>query len=126
MRTLRPGLGRVFTVFIPTAAQLAAVLHSTARHLAPVLAFAIAMTEALIRLASRSGHAARRALHGASDQLAARWRRPCAVAAAPALPHPLVQLASELEALSCAQLRALTGCRRKLSKRQLIAQALAC
>jgi len=41
------------------------------------------------------------------------------------LQHPLVALAAELEQLTCKELRALTGCRRKTSKAQLIAMALA-
>jgi hypothetical protein len=39
--------------------------------------------------------------------------------------HPAAVIAADLGALTCAQLRALTGCRRKLPKAQLIALALA-
>lgn len=49
-------------------------------------------------------------------------------AAAVAMPvmHPLVELAEQLEALTVRELQVVTGCRRKLAKRQLIALALAC
>jgi hypothetical protein len=40
--------------------------------------------------------------------------------------HPLHTLAGELEPLTCAQLRALTGTCRRCSKAQLIGAALAC
>lgn len=45
-----------------------------------------------------------------------------------AAPHiqPLHQLADDLHALSRHQLQAITGCRRKLPKAQLVALALAC
>ena len=44
---------------------------------------------------------------------------------APAAYHPAAMIAGGLSALTCAQLRALTGCRRKLPKAQLIALAIA-
>jgi hypothetical protein len=44
---------------------------------------------------------------------------------APPISHPAAVIAGELGALTCAQLRALTGCRRKLPKAQLIALAIA-
>ena len=44
----------------------------------------------------------------------------------PPISHPAAVIAADLSALTCAQLRALTGCRRKLPKAQLIALALAC
>lgn len=40
--------------------------------------------------------------------------------------HPLSMVAEELQALTCAQLRAITGTRRKCSKAELIAAMLAC
>jgi len=42
----------------------------------------------------------------------------------PPISHPAAMVAGELSALTCAQLRALTGCRRKLPKAQLIALAI--
>jgi hypothetical protein len=42
-----------------------------------------------------------------------------------ALLHPLATLAEDLQQLSCRELRAITGCRSKRSKAQLIALALA-
>lgn len=45
--------------------------------------------------------------------------------AAPAAYHPAAVIAGELGALTCAQLRALTGCRRKIRKADLIALAIA-
>ena len=44
--------------------------------------------------------------------------------AAPAAYHPAAVIAADLSALTCAQLRALTGCRRKLRKADLIALAI--
>jgi hypothetical protein len=46
------------------------------------------------------------------------------VVAAPS-PHPLAVVAASLEALTCRELRALTGTRRKLPKASLVALALA-
>lgn len=40
--------------------------------------------------------------------------------------HPLMAIATELEALTRAELQALVGTRRKLSRQQLVAMALAC
>lgn len=45
---------------------------------------------------------------------------------APPISHPAAMIAADLSALTCAQLRALTGCRRKIRKADLIALALAC
>lgn len=55
-----------------------------------------------------------------------RERKPVA-AAARTMPvmHPLMALAEQLEALTVRELQMVTGCRRKLAKRQLIALALA-
>ena len=44
---------------------------------------------------------------------------------APAAYHPAAVIAADLSALTCAQLRALTGCRRKIRKADLIALAIA-
>ena len=43
----------------------------------------------------------------------------------PAAYHPAAVIAADLGALTCAQLRALTGCRRKIRKADLIALAIA-
>jgi len=48
-----------------------------------------------------------------------------AVAAVAPAVHPLAELAAELEQLTRKELQALTGCRRKVSKRELIAMAMA-
>jgi hypothetical protein len=73
---------------------------------------------------------ARRVLIDASAALGRRYSAavvPIAPAlVAPPISHPAAMIAGELSALTCAQLRALTGCRRKLPKAQLIALALAC
>lgn len=42
------------------------------------------------------------------------------------LVHPLASLATDLQALSCRQLMALAGTRRKLPKQQLIGMVAAC
>jgi hypothetical protein len=44
---------------------------------------------------------------------------------APPIAHPLALVAASLETLTCRELRALTGTRRKLSKASLVALALA-
>jgi hypothetical protein len=46
--------------------------------------------------------------------------------AVPPVAHPMANLAADLEALTCRDLMALTGCRRKIRKAELIALALAC
>ena len=73
---------------------------------------------------------ARRGLITASAALGRRYAAavvPIAPAVVvPPISHPAAVIAGELSALTCAQLRALTGCRRKLPKAQLIALALAC
>jgi hypothetical protein len=43
----------------------------------------------------------------------------------PPISHPAAMIAGELSTLTCAQLRALTGCRRKIRKADLIALAIA-
>jgi hypothetical protein len=72
---------------------------------------------------------ARRALIDASAALGRRYSAavvPIAPAVvAPPISHPAAVIAADLGALTCAQLRALTGCRRKLPKAQLIALAIA-
>jgi uncharacterized protein YgbK (DUF1537 family) len=69
----------------------------------------------------------RRLLIAASAALGRRYAATVAPAApiAPAAYHPAAMIAGELSTLTCAQLRALTGCRRKLPKAQLIALAIA-
>ena len=71
---------------------------------------------------------ARRGLINASAALGRRYSAAVVpiAPAAPAAYHPAAMIAADLGALTCAQLRALTGCRRKLPKAQLIALALAC
>ena len=70
---------------------------------------------------------ARRGLIDASAAIGRRYAAAVAPAAsiAPAVYHPAALIAADLSALTCAQLRALTGCRRKLPKAQLIALAIA-
>jgi hypothetical protein len=70
---------------------------------------------------------ARRGLIALSAALGRRYAATLAPAApvAPAAYHPAAELAAELAGLTCAQLRALTGCRRKLRKADLIALAVA-
>lgn len=89
-----------------------------------------------------AGYALGTALHTANDRLAAFWARLWAsepevlaapttepiqpVPAAAPVVNALAVLATELEQLTCKQLRAITGCRSKLPKAQLVALALAC
>jgi len=70
---------------------------------------------------------ARRFLIHVSAAMGRRYAAAVAPAApiAPAACHPAAMIAGGLSALTCAQLRALTGCRRKLPKAQLIALAIA-
>ena len=70
---------------------------------------------------------ARRFLIHASAAMGRRYAATVAPAApiAPAACHPAAVIAADLSALTCAQLRALTGGRRKLPKAQLIALAIA-
>ena len=73
---------------------------------------------------------ARRGLINASAAMGRRYAAAVAPIApavvAPPISHPAAVIAGELSALTCAQLRALTGCRRKIRKADLIALALAC
>jgi hypothetical protein len=75
---------------------------------------------------------ARRILIDASAALGRRYSAamvpiaPAAPAAVvPPMSHPAAVIAADLSALTCAQLRALTGCRRKIRKADLIALAIA-
>ena len=70
---------------------------------------------------------ARRGLIALSAAMGRRYAATVAPAApiAPAAYHPAAMIAGELSTLTCAQLRALTGCRRKLRKADLIALAIA-
>jgi hypothetical protein len=76
-------------------------------------------------VATVQGH---RLLMATSEALGRCYAALLAVPVAPVKPvaHPLVALALGLEALSCRELRALIGTRRRCSKAQLIAMALAC
>ena len=70
---------------------------------------------------------ARRGLINASAAMGRRYSA-AVVPSAPAAPaayHPAAMIAGELSTLTCAQLRALTGCRRKIRKADLIALAIA-
>jgi hypothetical protein len=71
----------------------------------------------------------RRFLISASAALGRRYSAAVApIAPAALVPpacHPAAELAAELAGLTCAQLRAITGCRRKLRKSDLIALAIA-
>lgn len=70
---------------------------------------------------------ARRGLIDASAALGRRYSAAVVpiTSAAPAAYHPAAVIAADLSALTCAQLRALTGCRRKIRKADLIALAIA-
>jgi len=68
----------------------------------------------------------RRLLIAASASLGRLYASALASApSAPPIAHPLSLVAASLEALTCRELRALTGTRRKLSKASLVALALA-
>jgi hypothetical protein len=72
---------------------------------------------------------ARRALIDASAALGRRYAAAVApiapAAVVPPISHPAAVIAADMAALTCAQLRALTGCRRKIRKAELIALAIA-
>lgn len=78
-----------------------------------------------------AGECTGRWLHQLNDQLAQvlagtpEMPIPAQPVAAP-IAHPLAELAAELEQLTVQQLRTITGIRRKLAKRELVAWALAC
>lgn len=116
---------------VPTTAEISSALERAARRAAPAIALLITTAVLLARLAYELGYQLGSAIHHRSAQLA---RLHAALShrqvSAPATPqpilHPLATLAADLEQLTTRQLRQLTGIQRKLSKRQLIALALAC
>lgn len=140
---------------VPTCQQMAAALERAARIAAPCLAFLITAALLLADLAYQLGLLTGQAVHARSQQLAhlasqlpsQKWEaiqvpsqvpsqkwpdRPdllkgklVHLATQPLL-HPAATLAADLERLTTRQLRQLTGIRRNLSKRQLIAYAIAC
>lgn len=125
---------------VPTTAQIAQNLERAARVVAPVLALVITCTVLLTELAYQLGYQLGVAVHARNAELSAVWRRlwvpsaepaaapivvrPAPIRLAPQL-HPLAELASDLEALSCSQLRSLAGTKRKARKAELIAMLLA-
>ncbi len=132
-------------IIVPTTSQVAATLERAARVAAPFIALVVSITLLLMQLAYDLGYQLGQAVHARNDQLAAFARQavqqpaptpvavvltpaaPLPIPAAPAAPleHPFMALATELEQLTRSQLQAMTGCRRKISKAQLIAMALA-
>lgn len=86
--------------------------------------------QVLIVLTLLAGRATRQvwdALPVLSERLG-RWYAQLLVPQAIALPpvqHPLMALAAELEALTCRELRTMTGVSRKVAKRHLIEYAVA-
>ena len=132
------------TITVPTTAQIAQNLERTARVIAPAVALAVTSVMLLAELAYSLGFQLGTAVHTRNDQLAAVWRRLWAPGAEPAAApitvkpapirlaaklqpqvHPLADLAADLEALTCSQLRSLAGTRRKARKAELIAMVLA-
>lgn len=123
---------------VPTTAQIAQNLERAARVVAPVLALVITCAVLLTELAYQLGYQLGAAVHARNAELSAVWRRlwvpsaepapivvrPEPIRLAPQL-HPLAELAADLEALSCSQLRSLAGTRRKARKAELIAMLLA-
>lgn len=125
---------------VPTVAAVAAALERAARIAAPLICWAIAAVMTAAHLAYQLGHGLGQAVHHRNDQLAALARRlatgerrahaapqaPCRVVTTPApLPHPLAALRDELSALTVADLRRITGTRRKARKADLVTMALA-
>lgn len=129
---------------VPTTAQIAQNLERAARVIAPAVALAVTSVMLLAELAYSLGFQLGTAVHTRNDQLAAVWRRLWAPGTEPAAApitvkpapirlaaklqpqvHPLADLAADLEALTCAQLRSLAGTRRKARKAELIAMVLA-
>lgn len=113
-----------------SCSNIAARLEQAARTIAPVLVAVYC-----------AGYCTGAWLHRLNDRLSTAWRRllvpePQVLAEQPAKPiHPtpavpavnaLAVIGSELEALTCRQLRELTGCRSKLPKARLVALALSC
>jgi hypothetical protein len=132
------------TITVPTAAQIAQNLERTTRVIAPAVALAVTSVILLAELAYDLGHQLGSAVHARNDQLAAMWRRLWVPGAEPAAApitvkpapirlaaqlqpqvHPLADLATDLETLTCSQLRSLAGTRRKARKAELIAMVLA-
>ena len=112
------------------------VIHATARACRWFFAnvdwglVAAVVIDCLKVLAVAAYVAAAMARRGLIDASAAMGRRYSAAVvpiapAAPAAYHPAAMIAGELSTLTCAQLRALTGCRRKIRKADLIALAIA-
>ena len=129
---------------VPTTAQIAQNLERAARVIAPAVALAVTSVMLLAELAYSLGFQLGTAVHTRNDQLAAVWRRLWAPGTEPAAApitvkpapirlaaklqphvHPLADLAADLEALTCSQLRSLAGTRRKARKAELIAMVLA-
>lgn len=123
---------------VPTTAQIAQNLERAARVIAPAVALGLTCAVLLTELAYRLGYLLGAAVHARNAELSAVWRRlwvpsaepapivvrPAPIRLAPQL-HPLAELAADLEALSCSQLRSLAGTRRKARKAELIAMLLA-
>jgi len=131
------------TITVPTTEQVAVALERGARRIAPVIALLVTCSLLLMQLAYDFGYQLGTALHARNNELSGIWVRlwvqsgTAAVSApapeampakagfaAPAL-HPLAELVDELEAMTCKQLRELSGIRSKQSKAQLIAAYLA-
>lgn len=137
-------------ITVPTTEQVAAHLQHAARIAAPVVALLITTLLLLVELTYELGYQLGSAVHARNDQLSKVWVRlwvggtaepaapdplqelgsgvhSTAEPAAPTAPlqHPLSVLANELEQLTATQLRAVLGTRRRCSKAQLIAAAMA-
>jgi hypothetical protein len=120
-------------------------LERLARILAPLLCWTIAAALTLAECCYQCGYALGSAVHQRNDQLSALWCRLCrvpvpvpttATATAPVVPpvppappapalHPLAELAASLDSLTVAELRHITGTRRKCRKAELISLAVA-
>jgi hypothetical protein len=122
---------------VPTCQQLAAALERAARIAAPCLAFLITAVLLLADLSYQLGLLTGQAVHARNQQLArlasqvpsqvpSQQRDVLAPATVQPILHPASNLAADLERLTTRQLRQLTGIRRNLTKRQLIACAIAC
>lgn len=79
----------------------------------------------ILLMAGRATRRAWDALPALSEQLGRRYALLLLGKPAPAAIHPLAELGAQLEALSCRELQALSGSRRKLAKRQLVALLVA-
>jgi hypothetical protein len=118
---------------VPTCQQLAASLQRSARLAAPPIAFLITAVLLSADLAYRLGYLTGQAVHARSQQLArlasqvpSQKGEAMGPTTVQPILHPAATLAADLERLTTRQLRQLTGIRRNLSKRQLIAYAIAC